>query len=84
MLNGTPVPRRKLKDVPIPITQNSPCRIVPPAIAATVTSAGHSYCIYKAYMESLPGGPSYTTFDQLDTARPTISGRSGFLLAVSS
>ncbi len=66
VLNGTPVPRRKLKDVPIPITQNSPCRIVPPAIAATVIAAGHSYCIYQAYMESLPGGPSYTTFDQLE------------------
>lgn len=65
VLNGAPVPRRKLNPVPIPITENSPCRTVPPAVPATVTMSDRSYCVYSAYLESLPGGPSYTTLDQL-------------------
>jgi signal peptidase I len=25
-----------------------------------------SYCLYRAYLETLPGGPSYTVLDQVD------------------
>ena len=66
ILNGTPVPRRKLPRVAVPIGANSPCNPVPPAVPATVTTASRSYCVYAAYLESLPGGPSYTTLDEVD------------------
>jgi signal peptidase I len=66
ILNGSPVPRRKLPRVVVPIGANSPCNPVPPAVPATVTTASRSYCVYAAYLESLPGGPSYTTLDEVD------------------
>jgi signal peptidase I len=31
-----------------------------------VTTANRAYCVYTAYLESLPGGPSYTTLDEVD------------------
>jgi signal peptidase I len=31
-----------------------------------VTTASRSYCVYAAYLETLPGGPSYVTLDEVD------------------
>ena len=66
ILNGAPVSRRKLPRITIPISANSPCNPVPPAVPAMVTTASWSYCVYPAYLESLPGGPSYVTLDEVD------------------
>jgi len=65
-LNGKPVLRKKLPPLEIPISANSPCKMVPPAIPATVLRSGKPFCSYPAYLETLPGGPSYIVLDQVD------------------
>jgi signal peptidase I len=65
ILNGKAVRRTKLQPVNIPIGENSPCRVVPPAVPATAIRSGRPYCVIPAYLESLPGGPSYTVLDQV-------------------
>jgi signal peptidase I len=68
-LNGRPLPRQSVGLVPIRISPNSPCRVVPGATAATRPDpAGGADCLYPAYRETLPGGPSYLTLDQLDSS----------------
>jgi signal peptidase I len=65
-LNGQPVKREKLPPVGVRVSPNSPCRGAPgvtPVIA--VGEGGTQTCLYQAYRETLPGGPSYTTYDQL-------------------
>jgi len=78
VLNGAPVLRQRVDDFLLPITPNSPpplipggpCRVIPPAVALTrVTSDGQQACVYPAYRETLPGGPSYTVLDQTDQNR---------------
>ena len=66
ILNGKPVARRKLPPFAMPISANSPCKVVPPALPTTQVRSGRGVCLYHAYLESLPGGPSYTTLDQVD------------------
>ena len=66
ILNGRAVPRRPLPPAKVPVTANSPCRAVPPAAPTVVVNAGTSSCVYPAYLETLPGGPSYTVLDQVD------------------
>jgi signal peptidase I len=66
ILNGRPVKREKLPPVAVPISANSPCK-VPPGAAPIVGQARDGLrCLYTAFHETLPGGPSYTTLDQLD------------------
>jgi signal peptidase I len=65
ILNGKAVARQKLAPVEIPVSANSPCRVVPPAIPLTVARSGHGYCVVPAYRETLPGGPSYTVLDEV-------------------
>ncbi|HEX6604995.1 MAG TPA: signal peptidase I [Sphingomicrobium sp.] len=66
ILNGKPVARQALAPFRMPISPNSPCKVVPPAMPAVGhTAAGDPACVYRAYLESLPGGPSYTVLDQL-------------------
>jgi len=67
ILNGKPVPRERIEDVSIKISPNSPCRVVPPAVAMTRPMPdGSQGCTYPAYRETLPGGRSYTVLDQTD------------------
>ena len=66
ILNGKPVWRRKLPPMQIPISANSPCSVVPPAVASTVLKAGKPFCSVPAYLETLPDGPSFTTLDEID------------------
>ena len=66
ILNGKPVPRRKIAPYPMPMSANSPCNVVPPALPTTVVRADRTFCIFPAYLETLPGGPSYTVFDEVD------------------
>ncbi|HWU93024.1 MAG TPA: signal peptidase I [Sphingomicrobium sp.] len=65
ILNGKPLARAALAPLAMPISANSPCRVVPPAEPKVVTRSGHPYCLYPAYRESLPGGVSYTVLDQV-------------------
>ncbi len=69
ILNGKAVPRERLPDYGMSISPNSPCRVVPPAVAMTRPLAdGRPACIYPAYRETLPGGRAYTVLDQTDTS----------------
>jgi len=64
-LNGKLVPRTALPPFEMPLSANSPCKVVPPASPKTAVRSGRGYCVYPAYLESLPGGPSYTVLDQV-------------------
>ena len=69
ILNGKPVPRQRIDDYVMPVSPNSPCRVVPPAMAMTrPTPEGGQGCVYPAYRETLPGGRSYLVLDQTDAA----------------
>jgi signal peptidase I len=68
ILNGRPISREELPPYAMPISANSPCKVVPPASPFVAMINGQPYCRYPAYREILPGGPSYTVFDQIDTS----------------
>jgi signal peptidase I len=68
VLNGRPIARRALRPVAIPISSNSSCRVIPPARQVIIVRAGQPYCIYPAFLETLPGGPSYTVLDQVESS----------------
>jgi signal peptidase I len=67
ILNGSPVPRQAIPPYRLPISANTPCKVVPPATPSLVQLHGHPYCVLPAYEETLPGGPSYTVLDQTST-----------------
>jgi len=70
IVNGKSVPRRSEGTVAIPISDNSPCRVVGGAMAMTgQTDDGQPACLYPAYRESLPDGRSYRVIDQVDNPR---------------
>ncbi|HYX46400.1 MAG TPA: signal peptidase I [Sphingomicrobium sp.] len=66
ILNGNPVARRKLPPFEMPMSANSPCKVVPPAVPITQVRSRRELCLYHAYLETLPGGRSYTTLDQVE------------------
>jgi signal peptidase I len=66
ILNGRVVPREPLPPAAVAVTPNSPCRPVLPAPAVVASVRGAAECLYRAYLETLPGGPSYTVLDQVD------------------
>jgi signal peptidase I len=66
MLNGRFLARQALPPVAVTVSENSPCRAVPPATPVEAAVGGHTKCLYRAYLETLPGGLSYTVLDQLD------------------
>jgi signal peptidase I len=68
ILNGHRVPRQKLPPYAMPISLNSPCKVVPPAIPLVTVVRDQPYCTYPAYRETLPGGSSYTVLDQADVS----------------
>ncbi|HEY8592981.1 MAG TPA: signal peptidase I [Sphingomicrobium sp.] len=65
ILNGKRVARRELPPVRVAVSPNSPCRTVPPAEPVVRNDTGRPSCVYPAYLETLPGGPSYTVLDQV-------------------
>jgi len=67
MLNGRTVAREELPAYSVPISANSPCKVVPPASPFVAAIGNRPYCMYPAYRETLPGGPSYTVLDQVDS-----------------
>src|SRR4051812_47870432 len=64
ILNGRLVQRRPLPPARVPVTPNSPCKIVSPAAPTLASVAVKASCAYPALLETLPGGPSYTVLDQ--------------------
>ena len=66
VLNGRMVPREPLPPAKVAVSANSPCRTVPPAVPVVAGMGVHETCLYHAYLETLPGGLSYTVLDQLD------------------
>jgi len=69
VLNGKPVPRERLDDFLMPISPNSPCRVVAPAVPMNRPGPdGQLACVYPAYRETLPDGPSYNVLDQTDSS----------------
>ena len=65
LLNGRPVSRRPRPPVKVAISANSPCKVVAPAAAMVTVSGNSSFCVYHAFLETLPGGPSYTVLTQV-------------------
>jgi signal peptidase I len=66
ILNGRAVPHARLAPYRLPISANSPCESPQPTEPAAATINGDPYCLYPAYLETLPGGPSYTVLDQVE------------------
>ena len=67
LLNGRGIAREPEGFVAIPISANSPCRVVPGA-TPQVTADGLA-CRYPAYRETLPDGTSWLVLDQVDNPR---------------
>ena len=66
ILNGQPVRREAVPPAQVAISPNSPCNVVPPAIPRLIEVNGRPSCAYRAFLETLPAGPSYTVLDQVD------------------
>jgi signal peptidase I len=66
ILNGEPVRRQRIADYAMPVSPNSPCRIVGDSPEAGERAGGPTgtECVYPRYRETLPGGRSYEVLDQ--------------------
>ena len=70
VLNGSNLPRESRGLIGIPVSANSPCRVVPPAVPMVRPDAdGSAACLYPAYRETLPDGRSYLVLDQVENPR---------------
>lgn len=68
VINGVPVARQHIPDAHLTKSPNTSCRRITAAGSIdedTAVPTGGA-CNYVAYRETLPGGPSYTTLDQVD------------------
>ena len=66
ILNGQPVKRETLPPFGEPISENSPCKVAPGATPIITAAGGRQLCLYSAFRETLPGGPSYRILNQVD------------------
>jgi signal peptidase I len=66
VLNGKPVRRDAAQPLAIPISANSPCRLVPGATPVVSGEGTKRACVYRTYRETLPNGASYRVIDQVD------------------
>ena len=66
ILNGQPVRREALPPAQVAVSANSPCSVVPPGIPRVIAVNERPSCAYRAFLETLPGGPSYAVLDQVD------------------
>lgn len=82
-INGTPVPRQAAGSVDLPISPNSRCAAVAGTAEAVVLAGGAPACRYAAFRETLPGGRSYLTIDQIrgsgEDTQPTVTVPPGHL-----
>lgn len=65
ILNGRAVPRQALPPAAVPVSVNTPCKVVPPATPTVIARGRNHYCMFNSYLETLPGGPSYEVLDQV-------------------
>jgi signal peptidase I len=68
-VNGQPIERRDEGLVSIPVSPNSPCRVVPGATPNLVVADGRAQCRYPVYRERLANGRSWLVIDQADDLR---------------
>ena len=67
ILNGSPLPRRRIADYAMPVSPNSPCRSVRPGSARQLPNGpGGTVCAYPRFRETLPDGRSYDVIDQMN------------------
>jgi len=67
ILNGRPAPRVRVTDVAVPISANSPCRVVGDAVPMVAGDGeGGQFCRYATYRETLPGGATQLIVDQVE------------------
>jgi signal peptidase I len=82
-INGMAVPRQAAGTVDLPISPNSPCAAAAGAAETVVLAGGEPACRYTAFRETLPGGRSYLTIDQVrgsaEDTQPTITVPPGHL-----
>jgi signal peptidase I len=65
ILNGRALPRRRIADFEMPVTTNSPCRVVgDDPQARPEPGPDGPVCHYPRYVETLPGGRGYEVLDQ--------------------
>ena len=67
IINGRPIPRQPQGTFAMPISANSPCRVV--GGASQMISQGDDgkpACLYPVYSETLPGGRTYEVIDQVE------------------
>ncbi|MCA1662012.1 MAG: signal peptidase I [Novosphingobium sp.] len=64
VLNGAPVPKRRIADFELPVTPNTAC--LGPQFEATARD-GTAVCRYPRFVETLPGGRRYEVLDVFRT-----------------
>jgi signal peptidase I len=70
IVNGRPIPRQTEGTFAMPISANSPCRVVGGASQMVVRGDdGKPACLYPAYREKLPDGRAYRVIDQVENPR---------------
>lgn len=70
IINGRPIPRQAEGTFAMPISANSPCRVVGGASQMVAAGDdGRPACMYPMYRETLPGGRSYRVLDQVENPR---------------
>jgi signal peptidase I len=70
IVNGRPIPRNRAGTFAMPISANSPCRVVEGATPMTGTADdGSPACLYPVFEETLPGGKTYNVIDQVENPR---------------
>ena len=70
VINGRPIPRQPAGTFAMPVSANSPCRVVAGATPmSSQTGDGGTACLYPAFREKLPDGHSHLVIDQVDNPR---------------
>lgn len=67
IVNGKPIPRQQAGTFAMPISANSPCRVVGGATPMTSqTDDGQPACLYPTFQETSPDGRTYSVIDQVE------------------
>ena len=61
ILNGVPLKRDNPRLYRLPVSANTPCKVVPPALP----NVAQGDCIFNSYRETLPNGVTHTVIDQV-------------------
>jgi signal peptidase I len=70
IINGRAIPRQPEGTFAMPISANSPCRVVGGATQMVARgNDGAPACLYPMYRETLPNGRSYRVIDQVENPR---------------